>query len=348
VGVAGHGFVPATVRGVRIAEGEVTDLGTVTVEPGRSVSGRVLTPDGAPVAGARVAAGKLLSGGGAELYIENESIGARDTTTDEDGGFVLAGFGPQPITIVAGAEGIGRSASLTIPRGEASAVVDLILQPTGGLDGTITSGGRPLADTIVIANPIGAISSNFFVVTGADGSFAFDALTAGTYLVYPMIGGGGGKPKDMVVRAARIEAGGRASLAIEATPGPGTLTVKVVTEEDGQAVAMAPVVVVQAKVDAPNLERLRDGSWIPPELLAGGTAVMYMRMISFGAPVEITGVRTGAHTACAMPLPIGDNPALARTYADDPSLPMKCVAIDVTAAAQTVEIRVPKAWTLPP
>lgn len=348
--VAGPGFMQATVRDVRIDEGKVTDLGTVTVEPGRSVSGRVLAPDGSPVANAQVAAGRLLSGDGSELYIENESIAARDTRTDEDGGFVITGFGPGRITIVAGADGIGRSRSLTLPPGDASVVVDLVLEATGGIDGTITSGGQPVADTIVIANPIGATSSNFFVVTGPDGSFALDALTPGTYVVYPMLGGGGNRPKDMIVRAVTIEAGARAEVAIDASPGPVTMTIEVVTEETGAAVAMCPVIAVQADIDEANVSELRDGSWVPPEMLAGGTAAMYMRMVTFGRPVEIPGMRTGHFSACAIPLPIGDDPGAARAYADDETLPMKCIELDVAAspAAQSATIAVPVAWTQPP
>jgi hypothetical protein len=38
-----------------------------------------------------------------------------------------------------------------------------------------------------------------------------------------MIGGGGGRPKDMVLRTVEVVAGGRASLTIDATPGPGKL-----------------------------------------------------------------------------------------------------------------------------
>jgi len=302
------------------------------------------------VANAQVAAGRLLSGDGAELYIEDESIAATDTRTDEDGGFVLTGFGPGRITIVAGADGIGRSRSLSIPPGEQSVVVDLILETTGGIDGTITSGGQPVADTIVIANPIGATSSNFFVVTGPDGRFALDALTPGTYVVYPMIGGGGNRPKDMFVRAVTIEAGVRATVAIDSSPGPVAMTIKVVTEETGAAVAMAPVIAVQADVDEGSVSELRDGSWVPPELLTGGTAAMYMRMVTFGRPVEIPGMRTGHFSACAIPLPIGDDPAAARAYAEDETLPMKCIKIDVAAtpATQTAEIKVPVAWTQPP
>ncbi len=48
--VSGPGFVPRRVE-AKVETGKRADLGTITVEAGRSVSGRVLDADGAPVAG---------------------------------------------------------------------------------------------------------------------------------------------------------------------------------------------------------------------------------------------------------------------------------------------------------
>ncbi|HEY4059438.1 MAG TPA: carboxypeptidase-like regulatory domain-containing protein, partial [Kofleriaceae bacterium] len=188
--VDGRRFLAAKSKAITVEAGKAADAGTITVQPGRSVSGRVLDENGVPVAGARVAAGALLTGGGAELYIEDESIGAKDTTTDERGAFVVEGFPPGPLTVTAGKDGVGRSSSVRIAPSPDSASVDLVLTRTAGLEGTVTRDGKPLADTVVIASPIGT-NQNFFVVTGADGTFALDALTPGAYIIFPMIGGGG-------------------------------------------------------------------------------------------------------------------------------------------------------------
>jgi hypothetical protein len=80
--------------------------------------------------------------------------------------------------------------------------------------------GKPLGDTVVIANPVGATSSNFFVVTGPDGTFALDTLAPGAYVIYPMLGGGGGRPKDMYTRKVEVTAVARMKVEIDATPGP--------------------------------------------------------------------------------------------------------------------------------
>ncbi|MBZ0235067.1 MAG: carboxypeptidase-like regulatory domain-containing protein, partial [Deltaproteobacteria bacterium] len=345
VRVAGPGFVPKRVE-TTVEPGTVADLGTISVEAGRSVSGRVLDASGAPVPGAKVAAGMILSGGGTELHIPDESVMARDTETDDNGRYVLSGFGPHNITVVAGKEGAGRARSVTVPRGGDSAIVDLVLQAVGGADGKAVSGGQPIADTVVIANPIGAVGSNFFVVTGPDGSFAFDALTPGEYFIYPMVGGGGNRPKDMAMHLLTIDAGTRATITLDATPGPGKLTVAV-DHDKGAPVVLAQVMVLQAQVDAPNLETLRDGTFVPPELRKGGSLMMHSRQ-AMGAPTEVEGMRPGKYTVCTVPLPVGDDPSMARFLMDAANLlPMKCAPVTVGDAPSQVKLVVPYAWTQP-
>lgn len=347
--VTGPTFARAIVE-AEISGSGPTDVGTITVKKGRSVSGRVLDASGAPVAGAQVAAGMLLSGDGTKLYIEDESINARSTETDADGRYVLTGFGPGRITMVAGRAGVGRSQSLTLPPGNASAEVDLVLQPTGSLEGTVTRDGQPVAETIIIANPIGATASNFFVATGADGSYALDALTAGEYQVYPMIGGGGAKPKDMFIRPARVVAGERSRLDIAITTGNAALEISVTTE-DGAPVQAAQVFLVGLGLDDATLAGLRDGSWLGWAQGKGAEEApipLYLRM-ALGAPARVEGLVPGPHTVCAVPLPMNPNNPLAamklREMMDE--LPYKCERTTVTPApaVQKTTVVVPEEWT---
>jgi RNA polymerase sigma factor (sigma-70 family) len=326
--VSGPGFVESR-RDVKIEEGKDTDVGTITVASGRSLSGRVLDAAGAPVAKATVAAGALLTGSGKDLYIPSESIGAKSTETDADGRYMLDGFPPGgPITVVAGKPDVGRSASIRIAPGPDSATLDLVLANTTGLDGKVTRSGAPLADTVVIANPLGALDSNFFVTTGPDGTFALDALAPGSYVVYPMIGGGGNKPKDMYLRRIDIAPGTRAHVDIDATPGTHTLAVTV-KMDDGSAAPMAMLLAIQAQgIDATTMQDLRDGSRMPQ---TDQVIPMYIRGAPGGA-IEITGLRAGVHTVCAA-VPTGPDPTTA---------PMKCAPVDVTAAKATITVVVPK------
>ncbi len=327
--VTGPGFVSAS-KEVTIAEGKDTDLGTITVQPGRSVSGRVVDHEGVPVAGATVAAGMLLTGGGSELYIKDESIGASDTTTDDRGRFVLKGFPPASITILAGKPGVGRAASLRLPASPDSAVLDLVLAPTTSLSGKIVRDGKPLPDTVVIANPIGAIASAFFVTTGPDGSFALDTLAPGPYVVYPMLGGGGMRPKDMFMRRVDVAAGKPTDVTIDATPGAISLAITVVTDK-GVAVPMAQFVAVGAAIAPGTVDELRDGTNLS---LGDGVVPVYMRGVFDGA-LKIDGLKPGAHTLCV----IGGDPR------DPATAKLHCAPTKLTnAASQKAAITVPAAW----
>src|SRR5690606_30010686 len=154
------------------------------------------------------------------------------------------------LTIVAGKDGVGRSSSVALPRGGESQTVELILAATGKLSGVVRKDGAPVADTVVIAHPIAATASNFFVVTGADGSYALDALTADEYIAYPMIGGGGPRPKDMYLLPARIAPGETTRHDINYETGALELAVRVTTD-DNTPVAAAAVFLIGIEIDVP-------------------------------------------------------------------------------------------------
>jgi RNA polymerase sigma factor (sigma-70 family) len=327
--LAGLGFV-ATTKQATITEGKDTDLGTITVTPGRSISGRVVDEHGVPVAKATVAAGMLLTGGGAELYIKDESVNAKDTETDEHGRFVLDGFPPASITVLAGKAGAGRSPSIQLPASPESAALDLVLAPTTSLTGKVTKNGTPLPDTVVIANPIGAVASNFFVVTGPDGTFALDALAPGAYIVYPMLGEGGGRPKDMYTRKVEVALGTKTKVDIDATPGAVALAVSAKTDK-GTPVPMAQLIVFAATINPMSVTELRDGTHVP---FSDQVMPIYLRGINQGT-ATIEGMRAGGHTLCVL----AGNPM------DMSSLKFKCSPVKLTGAAnQTAALVVPAAW----
>lgn len=330
--ITGLGFVEQK-KEVTIESGKDTDLGTITVAGGRSISGRVLDENHAPVAKAKVAAGGLLTGGGTELYIEDESIGAKSTETDENGQFVLEGFPPTALTIVAGKDNVGRSQSLSIPPSSDSATLDLVLAATSGLDGKITRDGKGLGDTVIIANPIAVRASNFFVITGPDGTFALDALAPGAYIVYPMLGGGGGKPKDIYTKKVVVDLGKRTKVEIDTTPGPITLAVTIKTDK-GAAVPTAGVSAIGTALEVKAVDEFRDMSRVPfgPDQVIP----VYMRP-AVGGSVEIPGLRPGVHTICA----IFGNPM----QGDTSKVKFKCnPPTKLAGTKHAVTITVPAAW----
>ena len=252
--------------------------------------------------------------------------------SDADGRYSIDGFSPAPITIVAGTDGLGRSASQWIPGSADSATIDLVLQKTAGLDGTVTRDGKPLGDTVVIANPIGATSSNFFTTTGADGTFALDALAPGSYIVQAMIGGGGPRPKDMYIVKTEIAVGARAHVAIDTSPGPVTITATF--KSDAGKPVMGMVFLVEATVAPTTSAELRSLDQL--DVFGDKPKLVAMRA-AMGSPVEIAGARTGDDTLCIMPLAGPPDPAA-------PPRPIRCQPVKVgTAAAQPVTVTVPSA-----
>ena len=272
----------------------------------------------------------LRTGGGADLYIKDESIGANDTQTDDNGRFTLSGFPPASITILAGKTEVGRSASIRLPASPDSATVDLVLAPTTTLAGKIVKGTTPLADTVVIANPIGAVASNFFVTTGPDGTFALDALAPGAYVVYPMLGGGGNRPKDMYTRRVDLVLGKKSEITIDATPGTITLAVTVKTDK-GAPVPRAQLITIAATINPQSVDELRDGANMP---FGDAVVPIYLRGVQDGA-AQIEGMKPGPHTLCV----VGGDPR------DPATAKMKCTPVKLTNAdKQTASVTVPAAW----
>ncbi|HEY5945526.1 MAG TPA: carboxypeptidase regulatory-like domain-containing protein, partial [Kofleriaceae bacterium] len=328
--VAGPGFV-TTSKQVTIAEAKDTDVGTLTVNVGRSISGRVVDEHGTPVAAATVAAGALLTGGGAELYIKNQSIASKDTETDAHGRFVLDGFPPGSLTVVAGKANAGRSASVQLPPSPDSVTLDLVVAATSGLTGKVTRNGQPLADTPIIASPIGAMWSSYFVTTGPDGTFAFDALAPGSYVVYPMLGGKGNGPMNNYLRRVEVVLGTKANVEIDTTPGAVALAVSVKTEK-GAPLPMAGLIAIQLSFNPQTVEELRDGTQMP---VGDQIIAMYGGRVQAGA-AEIKAMRPGAYTLCTF---LGD-PRVASSVKK-----LTCTQLKLTAGAkQTASLVVPAAW----
>ncbi len=340
--VSGPDFAQKTLQ---VSIDVKSDLGTINVKRGRSISGRVLDESGVPVSGVQVVAGSILTGDGKKLFIEDESMNAKSTQSDEQGWYSLSGFGDASITIVCGNDAGGRSESIRLPPGNTSALVDLVLRETGSLSGVVTKNGVPVAETVVIANPAGANASNFFVVTGADGSYEFESLSPGEYGVYPMIGGGGMRPKDMFLRVAEVVTGAPSTLDIHIETGTGSVEISVVTS-DGKAVPMAALFVIAAKVRGATMDALRDGSLMLQFRGRETPVAAYIRMVMEGA-VTISDLSVGELSVCVQPLPVDpSNPMGAMALRGKMgTLPMKCESVVVgEGERKKISVEVPAEW----
>ena len=344
--ISGATFATARVPNVDVAEGKVSDIGVVTVKRGRTVSGRVLGPNGTPVAGADVAAGLLLTGDGRKLNIPAEGHGVHETRTGDDGRFSMTGFDDDPLVVVAEREGVGRSRSIALPRGAASAELDLLLEPTGSLHGTVSRAGRPLPGTVVIADPRGGAGSHFFVVSGPDGRFDFDMLAAGAYRVSALIGEGGRRPKNMFSNSASVEEGRESYVDIDVAAGSLVLAIDVRTD-DGAAVPAASIVVLSGGNGDATMDGLRNRFMTAPD----GPASLHLRdwRGSPSSPFLIEELSPGPYAICAVPIPA--DPArpieIERALEDGGRLPARCVVRKLDASMEVL-LSVPAAWLRAP
>src|SRR5262249_44546704 len=137
--ISGPQFQQRTAEASVAAE-QATDVGTITVERGRSVSGTVIGPDGAPAAGATVRAGTVLANGPF-----GDGPGVQTAASGDDGGYTIAGIPAKPLLIAADLDGVGRSTVGHVPGGADSAQIDLQLLGPGSLSRRVTSARPPLA-----------------------------------------------------------------------------------------------------------------------------------------------------------------------------------------------------------
>ncbi len=312
----GPEFVQKTIQ---VSTKKKTKLGAIVVKRGRSISGRIVDLQGGAVSDAQVAIGNLLTGDGKNLFLRGESIGAKTTQSDENGWYSLSGFSQQSLTMVAG-NSEGRSHSIRVPSGFASMTLDLMLRPTSSLSGVLRINGKAISETIVIANPIGATSSNFFVLSGSDGSYSFDSLSPGNYIVYPMIGGGGKKPKDMYVKSVQVVEGEEAQLDMDIQSGSIHLEVGVQNAE-GRSIPATVFVLGLALPDA-QIESLMDGSWLLNRDSEMAPVANLMRT-ALATPANFSELVPGDITVCVQPLP-NTPKAILHLGSDGPPAPLQC------------------------
>jgi hypothetical protein len=170
VGVGGPGIANKIITDVTIHGGQATDLGTITLDTGRTLRGQVVDRVGAPVTSARVAVGGAHDGRDAPA-----PLGPQVVRSDAKGRFEVAGFDDQAVAVAS--TPTARSRPTPVP---ATGELVLVVAPTGSLTGAVTSSGKPASHVFVIASA-GATSTT--AMTDAAGRYVFARLAAGDYCV---------------------------------------------------------------------------------------------------------------------------------------------------------------------
>lgn len=327
---AGPSFDPVTRSHITIEPGKVADLGTVTVRKGRSISGRVLTAAGEPVAGATVYAGTQLFGDGARPgALDSNLPGARNavihqSVSDEDGSYMVRGVGPGELAVAADHDTQGRSATVRLPASDQSATIDLVLQPFATVEGTVTRAGQPVGGIIVTAAPQVAATSTFVVSTGPDGTFRFDRLAPDSYRVSAVVGR---SPKMGFASTGKVvtaESGKTVTVNLDLAAGA-TLLVTVATT-DGRPLDRALVYVLSGSHAFASAQQVADAAGATPGFTFVGGAVD-------GAPASAKGVPAAHYTVCAVAIP-DEVRGMARAFdyvaREGGNMPAVCTQTDVT------------------
>jgi hypothetical protein len=199
--ISGPGFGDLR-REVSIDAGAETDVGSLVVRGGRTLTGVVVDDHGAPVGGAKVLVDQPYDAG----VIDD----VRMVITDAAGRFALRGIPVRTTLLAAGAEDPRtgcRSMRVPIPDGTADpAPVRLVIRPCGSIAGTVSNDAGPLAGAMIgCGEPEVAMA-----ITDARGRFTMPIVPPGEHslTIYP--------PRARpVVRDVRVDPGQRRELAIE-------------------------------------------------------------------------------------------------------------------------------------
>jgi hypothetical protein len=178
-------FAQRVVSGVEIARGSTRDLGTINVSRGFRIDGRVTDARMTPVPDAEVTIRQRGYGQPlpeAERNLSMLAHGVLVARTDAFGMFVIENFAELEdnfAMIVARARDRRVSVYRFVPN--YNATLDLVVAPTGTLEGTITGDG-PRAH--VVAMPVGVSQPAPFYAKLGDNRFRFEDLPEGDYNVF--------------------------------------------------------------------------------------------------------------------------------------------------------------------
>lgn len=209
VSVRAPGFAPLRVD-VTLSE-DVTDLGELRLDAGRSVEGRVVDArSGAPVAGA------LISAGATEGWFRAR-VSSSPTTSDADGRFTLQHLSADPQSITATRSGY---AERTLSLEELESSGTLTLNPEASLHGKVFDTNGAPARAFIVASRTGGRAGG--AQTKEDGSFELTGLVPGTYVLQTSA-----EDRDLHFEPRTVELAEGAAVEVELRPWVGGATLHV-------------------------------------------------------------------------------------------------------------------------
>ena len=299
--ILGSSFPRKIVRGVEVKPGDVTNIGVITLEAGRNVSGRVIDANKRVVAGATVVLANQLVGDGANLVtsLDEQSelaMGLRRSTTADDGTFAFGGVVGEELAVAAEHTNHGRSLPVEVAKSNSDAQVTLVIQPLGALRGKVRINGQPAPDvSVLLASPH---TSKYVRATrsGLDGGYFVERIAVGTYKVTALLGGAVGAAQ-MVGEEITIESDKTAQLDLEILQGTVELSVSV-RGKDGAKVDAAQVFLFGNSTAAAKT----GGELNKLFLAASQTGDARMAFSNGGTPAVFSGAKPGDKSLCVIPI----------------------------------------------
>ncbi|MET0555198.1 MAG: carboxypeptidase regulatory-like domain-containing protein [Vicinamibacteria bacterium] len=213
VSVSAAEMAAATVPGVKVAEGQSVDVGTVKLTAGGIVRGTVVDQTGAGVSGAAVAVAPLPQ----NWMTSGPPV---EVSTDAAGAFELKGVAPGSADIGASHPNYASADPVSVQVDTAKPTTDvrLVLTVGGRIEGSIRKrDGSGRAGLMVNANPMarfrGTPSGFLSATTLPDGSFALEHVPAGRTNVTVMARTGG-PMSALSMRTVDVREGETATLDI--------------------------------------------------------------------------------------------------------------------------------------
>jgi protocatechuate 3,4-dioxygenase beta subunit len=325
--VRGPEFAEKRVRDVAVTEGEVVDVGTIELERGRRIAGKVVDKSGGGVEGATVRVGEMLwtqgSGDGNDDDNLEMMMGFRTATTGADGAFAIVGIPKKGASILAEHVTLGRSDALKLPAGSGDLPdTRLALRGFGSVEGTVTHKGKPLAAMVVATQTTGG-ASMVTVQAGADGKYVIDRISEGKHRLSAMQMGMM-KMASSEATEVEIKEGQRAVVNIDLPAGDLTVSVAI-KPKSGATVNAAQVFLFRGNVAAKNGKDLMEA------FTQGGTAASGMQFWTGGAAVKFEEVLPGKVTVCSIPITgnLQDSTFMQRLQAAGEHLAVYCMGIEL-------------------
>ncbi|MCA8964527.1 MAG: carboxypeptidase regulatory-like domain-containing protein, partial [Planctomycetes bacterium] len=175
-------------QGVTVGRGQ-TDVGELRVEASAWITGRVLAADGTPVPRAQV---RKRQGGMSDNPMLAMFLGTGALAhTDQDGNFRLGPLSPGRLQLVASVTGhaSGRSERLAVAAGAELDGVIITLTEGGSIRGRVHTGPGQFVDDFLLMAQEQATQASYGADIAADGSFVFEHLDPGQYVVQAMPNG---------------------------------------------------------------------------------------------------------------------------------------------------------------